>query len=501
MSSTKVLKPAGVIILVIITIMNKTIGQIPSDSNSQQCSDKVPKFCSCNGEEITCDCGYDTAELGPAFGEKTHITMKNCQRLTLQPQSFRKSGSLQILLQNITDLHFMKGSFEMDAFTDARINLTIINVTSKELPSNTFTLREHSTSPLGATNYSKATKAKLIFQIANCVIHKISTGAFGKFIIQKFFIANSTLEQIAKMAVDNHVTNKFQISNTTIGEIQKYAITIQNSSVNESLYFAYNKFKGAVPLFLVGNIKGDVYIRNNTFPKMEQSPWNLRVQGDVTLRSNMFNNIPKHGLFFRIKNRINIVNNDIKYLQGGAFQWIKPEGNKALLFLDGNVFHKHDPMSLVLNESFTVDSVVIKHNLFQQKCFCNITDDLSAALGLKTRTVERIKRTTTIPSAASDYQSFTEPVPPSRAPSAWAIVQPDPRTYQETEIHILFDKAQEMDAYDRNSLPILEDNEYQNNTDQNKSNVNTKEGSILEMKTTGNTRQSCPVLPISMSNS
>ncbi|KAK8736344.1 hypothetical protein OTU49_004952, partial [Cherax quadricarinatus] len=69
---------------------------------------------------------------------------------------------------------------------------------------------------------------------------------------------------------------------------------------------------------------------------------------------------------------------------------------------------------------------------------------------------QRIKRTTTIPSAASDYQSFTEPVPPSRAPSAWAIVQPDPRTYQETEIHILFDKAQEMDAYDRNSLPILE---------------------------------------------
>lgn len=28
----------------------------------------------------------------------------------------------------------------------------------------------------------------------------------------------------------------------------------------------------------------------------------------------------------------------------------------------------------------------------------------------------------------------------------WLMVQPDPRTYQETEIHILFDKAEEMDT-------------------------------------------------------
>lgn len=89
---------------------------------------------------------------------------------------------------------------------------------------------------------------------------------------------------------------------------------------------------GAVPQFLVGTIKGDVYIINNTFPKLEVSPWQLRVKGDILLKSNNFSFLPRHGLEITVQHRISLVENQFHHLGPEAFLYIKPEGEVTWTF-------------------------------------------------------------------------------------------------------------------------------------------------------------------------
>ncbi|XP_042212305.1 uncharacterized protein LOC121859513 isoform X2 [Homarus americanus] len=487
--------------------------------------------------------------------------MESCQRLAIQPQSFKHSNRLQIVLQNITDLHLMRGSFEMDALRHIRVNLTITNSTFNDIPSNTFMTTQFNNR---TTNTRNPPQQTLIFQVHNSVIHNIQTAAFGNFILKEFYIVNSTLGFIASNAVNNSITKRIQLVNTTVRELERNAIVLHNSA-DEGVLFENNQFEGDIAGFLSGSIMGDVYISNNSFPSLKLSPWNLTVDGDVHLRNNTFTNIPKHGLLFTVKHRINITDNDIQHLESYAFQGILPEGRRAFLFLDGNVIHEHDPMSLCLSEAFDESVVVIRHNLFHQKCSCNITEDLAASLGSPNATIEdlykdgihqqwfrngecllkthltstnpidkflantcfhksrfitvlllvfaiilitlticvivawrRIKQKNTITPSASAYQSFTEPQPPSQGPSPWQVVQPDPRTYQETEIHIVFDKAEELCVSGEESSSNIDNSghEKENKANENKGKECIKGRETLAVKVTPTVRHSCPPLQL-----
>lgn len=61
---------------------------------------------------------------------------------------------------------------------------------------------------------------------------------------------------------------------------------------------------------------------------------------------------------------------------------------KTFIFLDGNIIKQHDPRSLCISKLFNKDFVVIKHNIFQQECSCNITEDISNSLGFEELTPE-----------------------------------------------------------------------------------------------------------------
>lgn len=63
-------------------------------------------------------------------------------------------------------------------------------------------------------------------------------------------------------------------------------------------------------------------------------------------------------------------------------------GKRTIFFMDGNLIHRQEPMSLCLNEDFKPNSVVIKHVRFQQKCGCNITNLLAQALDIDKPTLE-----------------------------------------------------------------------------------------------------------------
>lgn len=67
------------------------------------------------------------------------------------------------------------------------------------------------------------------------------------------------------------------------------------------------------------------------------------------------------------------------------------------------------------------------------------------------------------------------------------MVQPEPRTYQETEIHVVFDKAQE----------ITDGDDTETNKDET-GNANIKD---IKRTPSPSTRQSCPVLSLATSKS
>ncbi|XP_050734095.1 uncharacterized protein LOC127007327 isoform X2 [Eriocheir sinensis] len=310
--------------------------------------------------------------------------------------------------------------------------------------------------------------------------------------------------------------------------------------------------KMVVPQFLVGTIKGDVYMLNNTFPKLEVSPWQLRVEGDVFLKGNNFSFLPRHGLDITVQHRINLVENEFHHLGPEALLYIKPEGKKSIFFMERNLIYNQAPKSLCLNEEFEPNSVVIKQVRFQQKCTCNITNLLAQALDIDKPTLQDIynnevheqwfkngecmlepqggishisidqflihsclihnqytleillsialimaviailvilgwrrMKNTEPTSSTAEYQSYTEPLPPTTVPGSLLVVQPDTRTYQETEIHVLFDKAQEIK--DNDGEEVYENEEAKD---------------IKEKKRTPSPsiRQSCPVLPTHQNN-
>lgn len=89
---------------------------------------------------------------------------------------------------------------------------------------------------------------------------------------------------------------------------------------------------GNVSQFLDGTIKGDVYICNNSFPKLQTSPWRLRVKGDITILGNIFPYLPRHGMDLTVQQRISLVENDIQQLGPEAFTLIVPEGDITYAF-------------------------------------------------------------------------------------------------------------------------------------------------------------------------
>lgn len=109
---------------------------------------------------------------------------------------------------------------------------------------------------------------------------------------------------------------------------------------------------GSVPQFLVGTIKGHVYIFNNTFRKLEVSPWQLRVE-NIQLKGNSFLFLPRHGLDLTVRQRISLTENEFHKLGPEALVHIKPEGevicastwvydwSSITLWFSGNIFNKY----------------------------------------------------------------------------------------------------------------------------------------------------------------
>ncbi|XP_045128035.1 uncharacterized protein LOC123514290 isoform X2 [Portunus trituberculatus] len=344
-------------------------------------------FCPEPGPLLDLQRNTQSMTTSKLFHSTREITIKNCNHLAVTHGSF-KSGPLTVIFQNIQKLSLAAGSFEVG--NNGRINITISNSTLSEIPSDMFnTTHPIVREPSRPSGVASATH-ELVFHVAGSEIGRIAPRAFARCTLHRLTITNTTLSHVDTGAIHNQVQDAISFINNTFVSLGKQAVAFFSSHTNTKLRLDGNIFQGNVPLFLEGNITGDVDINNNSFPRLESSPWKLRVQGDVLLKGNTFASLPRHGLDFTVHHRISLVENNIQHLGPEAFLLIIPQGKKTILFMDGNLIHQLEPMSLCLNEAFSPNSIFIKHARFQQKCECNITATLSQALDIKDLTIQAI---------------------------------------------------------------------------------------------------------------
>ncbi|KAK4298750.1 hypothetical protein Pmani_028927 [Petrolisthes manimaculis] len=503
-------------IAVLLSLTHHANCQLLFDENGQKCPETMPNFCACDFARVTCNCNSDDEMIiNAVFSQRIEIAVSGCKRVSIQQGSFKNSNNLSLTLRDIRDIRLMHGSFDRDVHTDIRINITLLGSTISEIPSGVFSIS-------GTPNTNQpAVVPKLALQIINSDVGKIAQGALGNFTVQTLSFINTTFDLLETRTVDNSFSGTIRLVNNTFRRLDHQAFILHNASHSTNLELIGNIFIDPMPQFLVGSLSDETYIMNNTFPQLNTSPWNLRVDGHVKLGNNIFANIPTNGIHIAASGQIHLDSNDIHHLQARALQLIVPIGKKAVIFLESNILRRHDPYSLCLHDTFTARQVVIKHTLFEQQCRCNVTKDIAQALGVANVTLDtlygngiheqwfrggeclvgdqrltntarlpsrrvaidqflvhsclgsknlqmvllivfaiilitiavcvilawrRVKyRTTVGPSGSADFHSYTEPAP-STVGQPWLMVQPDPRTYQETEIHILFDKAEELDT-------------------------------------------------------
>lgn len=75
-------------------------------------------------------------------------------------------------------------------------------------------------------------------------------------------------------------------------------------------------------------------------------------------------------------------------------------------------------------------------------------------------------------------------------------MQPDPRTYQETEIHILFDKAEEMCEPDEKSSTSHDNYGFENDTNGIEGQRAQQAKLHLQSRVSPASRMSCPPIPL-----
>ncbi|XP_047497419.1 uncharacterized protein LOC125044665 isoform X2 [Penaeus chinensis] len=462
MMLTAVKKYCTVYFIILFTAIN---GQVFYSFENGTCADELPSFCICNPLQIVCDCEGANVVFGNEFTrQQRFITMQNCHRLSIKPKSFLSNGPFMVVLKNISNIRIMPESFALDVFKEPRMNLTLENSLLHNLPTNGFMGSDVESRVLTGLKIRKP--PQLIFNVDKCVINKIDQGAFGDFTLQDFSISNSEVKMVGKKGISNQFSGKFKITNSTLG-LEENAIILKETPGDDGLLIKNNTFKIAAPSFLLGSIGKDVYIVNNTFPPLAGSPFNLRVEGQVFLRSNTFANIPENGLRFQVKDRISIVDNVINHLEGNAFQLIAPTDISNSLGLEEVILEElnqdkiHQQWLLqgeCLKEAGGTDRLRIEYFLvqfcFRNNKLTNVMLILFAVLLIVISTCvivawRRIRQRNLASHTGSDYQSFSAPAPSSTGQGAWAMVQPDPKRYQETEIHIVFDNAQEMKDFGR----------------------------------------------------
>ncbi|XP_042888602.1 uncharacterized protein LOC122264034 [Penaeus japonicus] len=331
------------------------------------------------------------------------------------------------------------------------------------------------------------------FSISNSDVKMVSKNAISNHFVGKFKITNSTLG-----LEDNAIILKETLSDQGLlirnNSFKNAAASFLLGSIKKDVYIVNNTFPFLAESPFNLRVEGQVFLSNNTFANIPENGLRFQVKDRISIVDNDIYHL--QGNAFQL-----IVPTDGKtfiFLDGNIIRQhdkrslcLSEMFNEDFVVIKHNIFHQQCSCNISTDisnglgfEELTPEELyqdkIHQQWLQQGEClkelggmerhridyflvqFCfsnnrltNVMLILFAVLLIVISTCvivawRRIRqRNLASHSHGSDYQSFSAPAPSSTGQGAWAIVQPDPKRYQETEIHIVFDNAQEMRDFAR----------------------------------------------------
>lgn len=190
--------------------------------------------------------GFQVKTTGNLLGNKRFIRITNCQKLTV-PNGSIKSGPLTVIFQDIKNLSLATGCFE--ASNNSRLNITILNSTVSEFPSQMFSVSgqgertpQDSVQPSG---HASATPT-LILTVVDSEVKKVASGAFGNFTLREVNIINTIIGHIETEAINNQVQKTISFTNNTFMSLDKRAVVLHSSQRTTKLELESNNFTSKI---------------------------------------------------------------------------------------------------------------------------------------------------------------------------------------------------------------------------------------------------------------
>ncbi|XP_076065950.1 uncharacterized protein LOC143039596 [Oratosquilla oratoria] len=350
------------------------------------CKDHLPHFCKCFEDAITCICnGRDINLTNRGSGRVGKVLVQDCGTVEVSPRAFENTG-VQFTAVNVGQLVLHKHSF-LVANQTAAVSCSLTNTTVQLIPSDTFAQRDRP-SPTS----SETSNPKFSLKIEKSNIGLIERHAMQDLSVENLELQESSFNDTRLYAFDINLSGNLTIVDSSFMYIQRNAFTFQGQNPESVFRLHGNDFQGPVSKAFVGDFKGHTNISDNAFSRLRSSPFVLWTEGLVDIRNNTFDIVTDLGLNVTGMSRITLAYNTFKDLKPYAFKSLYAKDPEATLFFDNNHIYNYYLASLQLHTGLQSDAVVIKGNVFERECSCNITQDITYGIGLQEQTYQDLLR-------------------------------------------------------------------------------------------------------------
>ncbi|XP_018020241.1 uncharacterized protein LOC108676636 [Hyalella azteca] len=346
---------------------------------------EVPPQCRCIADVFDCDClDQDVQRLVlelkniESGGLQKRAAIRNCRNVTIRSGTFRNSSIHALRLANITELTLEPSALQLDQDHQKRFTLIMTDVTTRTLPQQMFSSDNSSSDITGAP---RANTPKVNFQMNNSHVGIASSEVFGNIRIHDLMMEGNTIGQLQTGFLNNTVEGVISIQRNIFNAVQRDAFIVNNAfSLPRNLLLRYNNFTESLAQFVTAEVDSNIKVSNNSFPVMLEAPWRLTAREDIVVDGNHFTNLPSGALALSAGARISFSYNIVDFAKRQAFMAINTQSQSTLLQIVQNRFNITEEGSLQLPDDLTSDIVVVRSNVFEESCNCNISNSILRAI-------------------------------------------------------------------------------------------------------------------------
>lgn len=397
------------------------------------------------------------------------LEVRRCARVNVNSNAFSQlAGLRKIQVSNVTEIVVLKDAFMWNKRNKSElgIEISIINATIDDLPSYAFSGRYDVITfenvhmkiikPFAITNLQELER----LEVRSCVINLIDSQAFKKFTVDNFFVTNCNLENIQNRAMFELVVRKeARFDNLKIGAIRNKALVLHGP---RQFHFTSNQLGLFETEAIQVNASGPVFVQNNIVGKLESDALagiqpNIGAFRQMTFSNNTFERFENRSLVFskRYDPGIDLRINNI-FLDQPCFCHCFSQIAGELSHADSN--KKLSPLVTTLIKATSCrkdNQQYIRLEEFQNKTCTHKSNRVPVIVGVVVSLVllliiivllvvfcKRRARKRRLGVRRIEQQEKKFAITKEASPSRYMMVVPDVKTYRETEVHVIVEKAE-----------------------------------------------------------